>query len=294
MNESKKIIYSVLGLLIGSLMWGASFYQIKEAMNYVQPLPFVAIRMGGAALILAAVALFLKKDLLSNLRTGVTLGIVLSVIMISQTVGLKYTSASNSGFITGMFVVFVPVFSFILFKRKSSFIKIIALLVNVFGLWILTGGLNRLNIGDVLTIVTAIFSGVHIVYISEKTKDNKIDLLVLCFQQLFIAGLTALIISLFAGYPILSGVKGNIANIGYIILFPTVASFLLQLHTQKHLSTVRSALILTTEPIFAAVFAWTFGGEKLIPVAALGGFIMVAGMIISEVEINKYIAKSLK
>ncbi|OGF49881.1 MAG: hypothetical protein A2231_05300 [Candidatus Firestonebacteria bacterium RIFOXYA2_FULL_40_8] len=284
MKSSKITLFATLGLLLASLIWGASFYQMKDAMAFISPLPFVAVRMGAASLLLAIIALFLKKNLLNKWKAGLFLGSVLSVVMITQTVGLKYTTASNSGFITGMFVVFIPVFSYLMYKRKSSFIKLLAMGINIFGLWMLTGGLTRLNTGDVLTIITTVASGVHIVYISEVSKEEGVDLLVLCFQQLFITSLAALIISLFWGLPFYLGDGGNMARLGYIILFPTVGSFLLQLNTQKYLSTVRAGLLITTEPVFAAVFAWTLGGEKIIPMAMLGGMVMVAGMMLSEIK----------
>ncbi|OGF51864.1 MAG: hypothetical protein A2497_00790, partial [Candidatus Firestonebacteria bacterium RifOxyC12_full_39_7] len=287
MKSSRITLLATLGLLLSSLMWGASFYQMKDAMAFISPLPFVAVRMGAAALLLAIIALYFKKNLLKNLKAGLILGSILSIVMISQTAGLKYTTASNSGFITGMFIVFIPVFSYLFYKRKFSFIKIIAVVVNISGLWMLTGGLSRLNNGDILTIITAIASGLHIVYISEVTKEEGIDLLVLCFHQLFVTSVVAFIVSLCFGLPFNLGSNGNIVRLGYIILFPTVGSFLIQLNTQKFLSTVRAALIITTEPVFAAVFAWTLGGEKVVPIAMLGGLVMVAGMLLSEVKTSK-------
>jgi len=287
MTGSKKTLLATLGLLLASLFWGGSFYQMKDAMVFIHPLPFLAVRMGGGAIILGVIALFLKKDLLKNIKAGLILGSLLTIVLISQTVGLTYTSASNSGFITGMFIVFIPVFSYFFYKRKSSFLKIIALLVNIAGLWILTGGMTRLNTGDALTIITAVSSAIHIIYISEVTKEEGIDLLVLCFHQLFIASAVTLIISLLCGFPFSLGDKSNLVRLGYLIVFPTVISFLLQLNTQKYLSTVRAALIVTSEPVFAAVFAWTLGGEKIIPAALLGGVIMVTGMVISEIEVKR-------
>jgi drug/metabolite transporter (DMT)-like permease len=277
----KKILPNI-GLVFGCLFWGASFYQVKEAMAEIQPLAFNAIRMLGGAFLIGTLALILKRNLLQNLKEGLILGILLSIVMISQTMGLKLTTASNSGFITGMFIVFVPVFSFLVYRKRSSFLKIIAIAVNLAGLWILTGGLTKVNPGDMLTIITAVFAGMHIVYISEITKLERIDPYVLCFHQFLVTGIISFFAALVSGNSFHPGSGHTIALVSYIILVPTTLSFVLQLKTQKYLSTVRAALLLTSEPVFAAAFAWTLGGEKLIPFAAVGGFIMVGGMVISE------------
>ena len=163
MNDRNKSLAASIGLIIGCVIWGASFYQMKDAMAYIQPLPFVAVRMFGGALIVGALALFLGKNLLSHLKEGFITGIFLSLILISQTVGLKLTSASNSGFITGMFIVTVPLFSLLMYKEKTSILKSIAIGVNLIGLWFLTGGLTYINAGDMWTIFTAIVCGIQIV-----------------------------------------------------------------------------------------------------------------------------------
>ncbi len=287
MNDRNKSLAASIGLIIGCVIWGASFYQMKDAMAYIQPLPFVAVRMFGGALIVGALALFLGKNLLSHLKEGFITGIFLSLILISQTVGLKLTSASNSGFITGMFIVTVPLFSLLMYKEKTSILKSIAIGVNLIGLWFLTGGLTYINAGDMWTIFTAIVCGIQIVYLSKIMKQSEIDALVLCFQMFFVTALVSFIVSLILGQPFEFGSKGNIIRIIYLIAFPTSLSFVLQMIAQKYISTIRASLLLTTEPISAALFAWTLGGEKYIPIAAFGGFLMVAGMFISEIPEKK-------
>ena len=221
MKDSKRTLLATLGLLFASLLWGASFYQMKDVVASINPLPFVAIRMGGGALVFAVLALFLKKNLLKNWKQGLILGSILSVVMISQTAGIKYTTASNSGFITGMFIVFIPVFSYFVYKRTTPLIKLFAVAVNILGLWILTGGMSRFNFGDALTLLTALSSGMHIVYISEVTKEESADLMVLCFHQFLVTSVAALIISLCLGLSFDPGGSGNKDWLSYFIPYIT-------------------------------------------------------------------------
>ncbi len=291
MLEKNKGIFWSIGLVIGCILWGASFYQMKDAMVYIQPLPFVAVRMFGGAIVIGVLALISGRNLLKHPKQGIILGVLLSSILITQTLGLKITTASNSGFITGMFIVTVPFFSLLFYKERTSLLKCFAIGVNLVGLWFLTGGLTRINAGDVWTLITALVCGVQIVYLSKIMKQEKMDAFVLCFQMFFVTALAALVFSLVLGIPYHFGSKGNILRIIYLIIFPTVLSFILQVVAQKYISTVRASLLLTAEPVSAALFAWTLGGEKYVPIAAFGGFLMVAGMIISEIPENKKIKK---
>ena len=287
MKETTKGLLGSFGLVIGCIFWGASFYQMKDAMAYIQPGPFVAVRMFGGSIIIGGLAMLMGRSLFQHLKQGFILGILLSFILITQTIGLKITTASNSGFITGMFIVTVPVFSLFLYREKTSFLKCVAITVNLLGLWLLTGGLTRINAGDIWTIITAIACGIQIVYLSKILKQAEMDPFVLCFQMFFVTALVSLAMSLFLGLPFEFGSGGNIIRIAYLIAFPTALSFILQMLAQKYISTVRASLLLTTEPISAALFAWTLGGERIIPIAAFGGFLMVAGMIISEIPEKK-------
>lgn len=276
-----------LGLIIACLFWGASFFVMKDALKQINPVSLCAIRMTMGAVIIGVAALFMKKPLLGGLKEGIILGLLLSCVLLAQTIGLEITTAANSGFITGMFVVFVPLLSFLFYRKKLNTLKVFAVVVNLIGLWLLTGGIKGMNIGDILTIFAAIFGGAHIVYISEVMNRKGVDAYVLCFHQFAVAALVTGAISLFFGYSFALGETANIYRLLFVGIFATAISFLLQLVSQKGMVPVKAALLLTMEPVFAATFAWTLGGEKLVSMAAVGGGVMVAGMIISEVKISK-------
>ena len=104
-----------LGLLYASAIWGTTFFIVKDTINYIDPVTLCAYRFFLAALILLPIILKTKKLPFSNLKEGLILGVFLWFIYVAQTIGLVYTSASNAAFITGLFVVFIPIFSLIIF-----------------------------------------------------------------------------------------------------------------------------------------------------------------------------------
>ena len=104
-----KPFFSDLGLVYCAAIWGSTFFIVKESLFNVNPVMLVAYRFLIAAIILA---LFLnKKKLFENWKQGLILGTLIAILYLTQTLGLKYTTASNSGFITGLFIIFVPIFS---------------------------------------------------------------------------------------------------------------------------------------------------------------------------------------
>ena len=287
MKESSVKIVSQVSLLLAAVFWGSGYFVSKEAVNIMHPVTLVAYRMLAGGVIVGLALLILRKNIISNFKNGLVLGLLLVGVMLTQTVGLKITSASNSGFISGMFIIFVPFLSYMLYKRKTSPVKLVAVGFAVLGLWLLTGGVGGMNTGDVITIFTAVCSGLRITFIGEVTKKEKIDPLVVCFHQFWITGVAAIIISLFMGYSLAIGGAANTWRLEYLIIFPTVLAFALQLSGQRHLSSVNASFLIAFEPVFGAIFAWTLGGEKFIVMSAFGGLLIFAGMMLSEISFNQ-------
>lgn len=286
MNRLKPY-FAELGLLYAAATWGSTFYILKDSLNYVDPIVLVSYRFGLSTIVLGAFLLYRRKNLLTNLKAGIILSVLVWIMYILQTIGLKYTTATNSGFITGMFVVFVPIFSFILFKKHTQLNKIVAILISLLGLWILTGGLNYINLGDILTLGTAVAYAIHVLLIDKYVKNN-VDPYILVFQQFFFVAVASLLVSLVLKLhfnPIFSNVSWAIV---YLALIPTVSAMLIQFVAQKLTTPIRASLIFAMEPVFAALFAWTLGGETFILHKALGGFLIVLAIIFSDVPLKRF------
>jgi drug/metabolite transporter (DMT)-like permease len=276
-NEKVKSYLSDAGLVYAALIWGSTFFIVKDSLTSVNPVTLVAYRFLIAALLLVPVLLYLKKPLFHNVKDGIILGVVIAALYLSQTIGLKFTSASNSGFITGLFIVFTPLLALAAGILPSKR-RVMAILISIVGLFLLTG-IGAFNRGDALTLIAAFTYAVHIVLTAKFVQRS--DPYSLAFQQFLTTGILSLLIALIASQPL-----GTTTTTWYIILFlavfPTALAFLIQAIAQQHTGPVKVALIFALEPVFAAVFAWTVGGELFTIKTIIGGLLIVAAMIIAE------------
>lgn len=194
---------------------------------------------------------------------------------------MLYTSAANSGFITGLFVLFVPILLHVLFRKPPRPLHWAAVAIAVAGLWFLTGGLRAVNRGDALTLVAAFAYAAHLLCLDRIVKGT-VDILLLTFHQFWMTGVFCTLLSLAAGFPL--GVSDTRAAgiIVFLALFPTLTGFFVQAIAQRHTPPLKVSLIFSTEPVFAALFAWTLGGETFHISSALGGALIVVAMVVAE------------
>lgn len=272
-----------LGLFYAAAIWGSTFFIVKDTLNYISPTLLVGYRFLLAALIIAVYLLIGRKPLFANIKRGLFMGIFLWLLYITQTIGLKITTASNSGFITGLFVAFVPIFAFLMFKKRPTYFGLAAVGLSLNGLWLLSGGLRELNAGDVLTLMSAMSYAIHILLADRYLKSGT-DPYVLCFQQFAFVGIVGLALSGLESSAWIPGNSSAFGIIAFLAIFPTLSAFVVQLLAQRFVSPLRVSLIFAFEPVFAALFAWALGGELFRPERALGGLLIFIAMIVSGLE----------
>ncbi len=270
------------GLLYSAAIWGSTFFLVKNVLDSISPLNLLAFRFLSASVLMFIVLKIMKKPVLRDFRKGLTLGSILFVVYLPQTIGLKFTTASNSGFITGLFILFVPLMGWVIFRRIPEKKKIVSVLLALAGLWILTGGPGKINFGDALTLITAFSYGLHILF-AGKFMDEGADPYIITFHQFLIVGMFSLTGSLLTGGGVEMPSTSVIGTIGFLAVFPTLLAFLVQMIAQKFTSPIRVAIIFSMEPVFAALFAWTLGGEIFSAHRGIGGLIIVLAILISEV-----------
>ncbi len=278
--------WAEIGLLYAAIIWGATFVVVKIVVADVDPLVMVGYRFLMAGVVLAIPLLILRKPLLRHWQQGLLLGFVLWLLYAPQTIGLKYTSAANSGFITGLFVVFVPILAYFMFHKQPSRWEYLAIALSVVGLWLLTGGIHGMNFGDVITLVAALMYALHLL-LCDKVMKAGLDPLINSCQQFVFVGLLSIVSSLILGHPFGVATTKAWVLMALLAIFPTVTAFLAQLYAQKIASPFRASLIFTMEPVFAAIFAWTVGGEEFILRAALGGMLIFVAMVVAELPVAR-------
>ncbi|RPI63579.1 MAG: DMT family transporter [Ignavibacteriales bacterium] len=286
-----------IALLFNTLIWGGTFALIKNAFNDISPLLFLGLRFGIAALIfLPFVYSSLKKTNKKTLIAGSILGLFYFAGFTAQSLGLNLTTATKSGFITGTFVVFIPILQLIIEKRKPKWFNILSVLLVLIGLILLSSkGENALdfiqqlgsdfNLGDLLTLLCALLFAFQVVYVDVFTK--KYDYLPMVFVQLLITGLGGFILSFIFSISSLETFKFTlnttvVTAILYTAIFASIIATVIQLKFQKFVSPTKAGIIFSIEPIFAAVFAYFLLSEKISNFGLVGCVLIFIGLIVSE------------
>lgn len=275
-------LWADLGLVYCAAVWGATFYMVKDALSGVDAVAMVAHRFLLSAILLAPWAL-VRPARSRHLKESLILSALLFLLYTTQTIGLGHTSASNSGFITGLFVIFVPIFLFFFFRKSPTAVQWISSALALLGLWMLTGGISSVNFGDVITLVAAATYAGHLLATDKYVRADA-DVIVLAFHQFWMTGLMALAYCLISGRSLAVTGDSAAGTIAFLAVVPTLSAFFIQMWAQKVTLPIKVSLIFSLEPVFAAVFAWTIGGEAFVPARAAGGGLIVAAMIAGELS----------
>lgn len=271
-------------LLSITFIWGATFSIVKSALADVSPLFFIGIRFILAFLF---ILLFFQRDLKNINREEIyhssILGILLFFGFTAQTIGLLYTSASKSAFLTGMAVIFTPIFQFIIEKKAPLLGNLIGVIIVSVGLYFLTSPRgSEFNFGDGLTIACAIVFALYIVYVDIATQRT--NPLRVTFLQILINGILCLFLAFIFEDIKFTFTPKMIFALIYLSLFATVLTLYLQMRWQKETTPTKAAVIFTLEPVIAAVLAYLFLDENIGLLGVIGGATILFGLILSEVS----------
>jgi len=203
------------------------------------------------------------------------------LLYVSQTAGLRWTTASNSGFITGLFIFFVPLFLLFSGNEKPNRGQWAAVALALCGLWTLTGGIGSVNRGDVLTLLAAMTYAGHLLATDRFVRGDA-DTVLLAFHQFWFCGLASLLLCGAMGSPMSVSDPAAWKTIIFLAVFPNLIAFYAQLVAQRWTPPLKVSLIFSLEPVSAAFFAWTLGGETFLMSRAVGGALIVAAMILGE------------
>jgi drug/metabolite transporter (DMT)-like permease len=279
-NPRRQTFPATLVLLAITAVWGSTFFLIKDLLERVPVTDFLAVRFGLATI--AMILIFPKAvgALAPETRKrAVVLGGLYGVAQILQTAGLAHTPASVSGFITGMYVVCTPLFAAAILGTRIGAVTWGAVLLAIAGLGVLTLSGFSVGYGEALTLVAAIIYALHIVGLgawstpAEAMGMSIIQLAVItgiCFVGAVPHGI------------VLPQSTGDWAALVYMALFAGAAAMAGQTWAQGHLPPTRTAIIMSMEPVFAALFAVLLGGEDPTVRMFVGGGMVLAAMLIVE------------
>ncbi len=269
-------------LLAMTLIWGSTFVLVKTALGQASPFVFLASRFFLATLVVRLIWRDKFKVIpKETLRAGIILGIFLFLGFAFQTVGLRFTSASKSAFVTSMSVVLVPILATFLTKDRPKNSSLLGILLVVIGMYFLTlPKSQKFNGGDVLTIFCAVAFAFQIVYVEIYNK--KFDTAQLLYVQLlatFVLSLPG--IFLFDKFQFDLGATLIFTLLTTSILATSLV-FYLQNKFQKNTTATKAAVIYALEPVFASIFAYFSFGETFGTVSLIGGALIICGTLVSE------------
>lgn len=265
-------------LVLTTVMWGGSFLFNKIGMREIPPVQFFFFRFALAALLMGVVCIprlpRLNRDIV---KRGAVVGLALAAVNLTFVLGVSGTTISRAGYLNNLFVLFIPLFSFVVWRERLDRITFAGVLVAVAGLWALaSGGAEGFNRGDLLSTVCAGFIAVHIIAVSRVLRDE--DVYLVTFVQFATVALAGAAITLALPWPPFTIGAAGAWSLAYCAIFPTVICFTLQNAFQRFTTPTRAGLIYTLDPVWSMLAGVFILGERLTPRELVGCMLILAAV----------------
>jgi drug/metabolite transporter (DMT)-like permease len=277
--NSKQVRSSFL-LLLAAFIWGFAFVAQRKGMEHIHPLTFNGIRFLMGAITLIPLFFFQdRKHIKAELTDkrlwihGFMAGFALFVAASFQQLGMMYTTAGKAGFITSLYILFVPAFGLITGKRAGGSVWLAAIVATA-GLYFLSvHGSMQLSVGDMLVLISALFWAMHLIVLSYIAPLH--DVRWIAFIQFLFTGLLSLILAFMFEAPAIESVSKVLLPLIYAGVVSAGIGFTLQIAGQKHARPEYAALILSLEAVFAAVGGFFILNERLSGMQLMGCVLMI-------------------
>jgi len=273
-----------ISLLFIALIWGSTFIIVKQSIENTPVFSFLFMRFALAGMLLILInAPKLKAMDKRVLSDGLMLSIALFLAYAFQTFALTVTSASITAFITGLFVVFVPILSSVFLRKLPRQEAIVGVIFATIGLAFITlQGKFLLSFGEFLALVCAFFVAIHIILTDKLSRRNDFGLLTLV--QVSMVAIFSLIFALFLDPRVIPVQFNNQLIFSLIIngIFATAIAFVIQTGMQKHTTPTKAAIIFIMEPVSSTFFSYWLGGELLTAKQYVGTSFILLAMVFTE------------
>ena len=283
---------SLLSALLCTFIWGTTFIAQDTGMDTIGPLTFNAVRfLVGFIFIIPIAFIFENKKIVNEINNNIKLflklsfwiGLFLFLGTFLQQAALLYTDVANAAFFTVFYVPMVPIILFMFYSKKIHWSIWPSVLLCVVGVYLLTDFTDAtVRFGDGLVILCALFWALHIIFIGKFTQNFNIPLFFGALQGLIVSFFSFLFAIFFEDISII-----NILNESASIIYAGVLSggiaFTLQIYAQKKISPAPSAIIFSLEGVFAAIAAWIILDQVLGLNNLIGCFLILIGVIISQI-----------
>jgi drug/metabolite transporter (DMT)-like permease len=274
--------WALLGLTV---VWGTTFLVIKEALNGISPMLFIAARFLIASAILFP--LYGRRMKRSAIPGGVLVGVLLFVAFVLQTEGLALTTPSKSAFLTGLSIPMVPFVNSLVYRTRPQIAEVIGILIASCGMALMTfpAGKFEMTKGDLLSLLCAVVFAVHFVALSHFSKSAGFE--TAAVMQAGVTAVLALLGSLAFGAVRFEPSAALGAAVLATGLLATALAFTTMAWAQQFTTPVRAALILALEPAVAWFVSWAITGEVLSMRGKIGAGLILAGVLLVELKRSK-------
>jgi len=278
------------------MIWGFAFVAQRSGMEFVGPFTFNAVRFTLGGIFLIPLLIINKKRKLKNeplfplssnkilLRGGIIAGVILFFGASFQQGGMVYTTAGKAGFITGLYIILVPILG-IMFKQKTSAAIWLGAVIALAGLYLLSVTENlTMDLGDLLVLASAFFWGLHVLVIGRFSP--KTDPIQLAFFQFMLCAFFSLVASIIIETTTLQNIFDASVPILYAGVVSVGIAYTLQVVAQQEAHPSHAAIIMSLEAVFAVIGGWIILDESIPLRGLIGCGLMLTGMILSQVGIR--------
>lgn len=283
MNNNK----GLLSIILAAMIWGGGYVATSSALDSFSPLVMLAFRF----LLASGILILIKHEKIfsmtkEELFRSIPLGIFVFLAFFFQTIGVKYTTVSNNSFLTSMNVVMTPYILWFLTKKTPSKKVVFSSILATIGVGILTlkTGFSEVNIGDLYSLVGAMFFSLHVVW-SQRCSD--IHHTKTTFVQMVVAGMVALILAFLTreSFPEFSSMSlSSLLSIIYLVVMATLIAYMLQMYASRSISPSLISIVLASEALFATIFSVIFLGEKITVRSSVSMILITLAVVLSSNE----------
>ncbi|KKB86606.1 hypothetical protein VW29_01495 [Devosia limi DSM 17137] len=274
-------------LVVCTMLWGLAFIAQKTAMDSMGPLSFAGIRYIIGGLLILPLALFerRRKNVQLTRQQWMLIGLMSLVFFLGsalQQIGLGTTTVTNAGFLTGLYVLFVPAIALFAFRIQPHPIIWVGVPLALVGIFFLNGGgFDSFNAGDGLVVSSAVFWAMHVLLLGFIARTTGLPIFVSSVSFLA-AGVLAFALGLIFEGPTLAGIVDAWLPIAYSAVMSTAIAFTLQAVAQQYVPAANAAIILSAESLFAALGGALLLGERLPPIGYAGAALLFGAIILVE------------
>jgi drug/metabolite transporter (DMT)-like permease len=283
--RSRPEVLAFLALLVMTAAWGSTFFLIKDVVTRIPVADLLAIRFAIASVALALIAAPRLQLTRAVVGYGSLLGLLYGAAQILQTAGLAHTTASVSGFVTGLYVVATPLLTAVVLRRRVPPLTWLAAVLATIGLGVLALHGFSIGFGELLTLIAAVIYAGHIVALGRfSTPETTLSL------SLVQLSMITLVTAVAALWPTAGSAPGiqlpeslhDWLVVLYLALIASALTMVLQTWAQAYIEPSRAAVIMSMEPVWAAAFAVALGGESITARMIIGGLAIVSAMYLVE------------